>query len=395
MKHARPHSNPFVRPLTGALLVAITTLSFAAAPLNGTGASAQDEKKSTVDPQWLDRLDAVDRGLADENIGYAPPKFTSDLKWHKTDALTWEGLRGKVVVLQSWSSKQSLLRGIPARTMRSLEAFGAEVTTIFVHTPDGADNAENYIERIKVDAPMVVDPTGAFLDELGIYRDPVNVVIDRQGAVRYAGLNARGLTQAVEKLVAEKFDESKKPEARPAEVKASAADEAKFPTFTNDPQSRVDVRGQRAPEFHIQEWISQPADPRGKVLIVEFSATWCGPCVAMLPHMNELASQFRGDVEVMWITNETPQKFFDGMKGKNLTPQSFAFPVASDPETRMMKAVGASGWPTALVISSDWIVRWQGHPQYLKAADLKKIVDANKAIAGASSKRYRWTGNAG
>lgn len=392
MLHAR-RSFPLVRSLACAVVAGAGLLSLAAGPQDPAGGKTDAPRTVEVDARWLERLDALDRTLADQNIGFAPPAFTDEMKWANTDALSWDKLRGKVVVLQSWTSKQGAQRSVPARLTRQFEKAGDDVVTLFIHTPEGADDGEKFIERLKVDAPMAIDPTGAFLDELGIYREPVNVVIDRNGEVRYAGLNTRGLTQAVDQLLAEKLDESKKPAPRATEVQSSSASDAKFPTFTNNPQSQRDLRGQRAPDFYVEEWISQPVNPRGKVLVVEFSATWCGPCIAMLPHMNDLANQFRGDVEVMWITNETPQKFIDGMKNRNLTPQSFAFPVASDPDTRMMKAVGASGWPTALVISSDWVVRWQGHPQYLKSGDLKQIVEANRALVGNDSARYRWTGN--
>src|ERR1700744_6269930 len=32
---------------------------------------------------------------------------------------------------------------------------------------------------------------------------------------------------------------------------------------------------------------------RGTVVVLEFWATWCGPCVAAIPHLNELADQFK------------------------------------------------------------------------------------------------------
>lgn len=381
-----------MQTMMSALLLGCAVLAVGAGGQDSDRADTLRQEHRPVDERWLERLDTVDRTLLNEIVGYAAPKFTEDLRWFNTDRKTWNDYRGKVVVLQSWSVRQGPQRTIPARLSRQFAKSADDVVTLFVHTPDGADDGEKFIERLKVDAPMVVDPTGAFLDELGIYREPVNVVIDRHGAVRYAGLNTRGLNEAVAVLVAEKFDPDKRPSERAKEVKADDASNAKFPTFSSPVSGARDVRGQKAPDFYIAEWISQPANPRGKVLIVEFSATWCGPCIAVLPKINDLANQFRNDVEVMWITNETPQKFMDGMKSRNLTPQSFAFPVASDPETRMMRAVGGSSWPHALVISSDWVVRWQGHPAGLSSGDLQRIVDANRAIAGNENIRYRWTG---
>src|SRR4030095_15566093 len=47
---------------------------------------------------------------------------------------------------------------------------------------------------------------------------------------------------------------------------------------------------------------------QGKVVVLEFWATWCGPCVATIPHMNELADQFKGEpVQFVALTQE-PEK---------------------------------------------------------------------------------------
>lgn len=69
------------------------------------------------------------------------------------------------------------------------------------------------------------------------------------------------------------------------------------------------------------------------------------------------------------------------------------YPIASDPTSRMAKAIAVSGIPHAIVMSSDWIVRWQGHPASLSTGTLDAIVNANKQLvsAGGNSERYRWS----
>lgn len=348
--------------------------------------------RTEVDARWLERLNALDRQLLSEFIGYAPPAMTDDLTWHIGQKRSWDDLRGQVIFIQSWNSRQTNARGLPARLERQLANFGDDVAILHLHTPEGADEADRFVQRMRLDSPIIIDPTGAFCDELGVYRDPVNLLIDRNGTLRYAGLNARGVQQALELLIAEKYDEAKKPLERPKKQTVKAED-AGFPAVTGTVSNARDVRGQKGPEFHVEGWISpQPSDPGDKVRIIDFSAAWCGPCIQSLPHMNQLAEQFRDDVFICWITNETPQKFNDTAKQRNLTPQSFSFPVAYDTQTRMMRAVSGSAWPHALVVSSDGVVRWQGHPASLTAATLDQIVKANRKLAGEDSKRYRWTG---
>lgn len=68
-----------------------------------------------------------------------------------------------------------------------------------------------------------------------------------------------------------------------------------------------------APPLSFQELLQAPAGARttwsslhGKVVVLEFWATWCGPCVANIPHLNQLADAFPGKVQFIAIDDESP-----------------------------------------------------------------------------------------
>src|ERR1043166_8835648 len=57
----------------------------------------------------------------------------------------------------------------------------------------------------------------------------------------------------------------------------------------------------QAPDGKKVEW----AALKGKVVVLEFWATWCGPCIAAIPHLNELADKFKDEpIQFIAITSE-------------------------------------------------------------------------------------------
>ena len=308
------------------------------------GSGAGDAPR--VSAAWLDRLDAEDRTCLERHIGCAPPAFPRDAVWPVGAPQTWDALRGRVVVLQGWTCKTTPGRSWPQRTAELLDEFGDDVVVIAVHTPQGADKAKSFLARRDLEMPVMIDPGGYFCDALGLYERPVNVVVDRNGFVRYAGLNRKGLREAVTALVAEPHD----PEARP-----------------------------------------EPPDPAGKVVVIDFWAVWCPPCRGSIPHMNDLADSFRDEVVCIGISSESASKFQQNMQRHRLSLEGFRYHLALDPSKRMMRPIGIRGIPHVIVLSSDWVVRWQGHPMGLTKETLEQVIEANQALGGGGRPRCtRW-----
>ena len=348
-------------------------------------------KSDRAEPRWLASLDPPDRACLEELIGYAPPAFTSDLRWPRGEPMTWESLRGKVVVVQSWTCKTPAGRKAPARTARALGEHAAnDLQLIALHTPEGLGSIERFLGLSKLDVPVAIDPTGAFCDQLGIYQEPVTIVVDRNGTVRYTGLSTRGLTQAVAGLVQTPFDPLTKPASRPRRQ----LDNPTFPTFQGSVGRALDVRGKPAPQFAVEHWITERPNAAGKVLLVDFWATWCPPCRRSIPHVNELADRFRDEVCVVGVSNETPAKFQAGLRKYRLDPERFRYSLALDPAARMQRAIQARTIPHALVIDSEGIVRWQGYPPTLTAEILGQIVAADQARNGSLACN-RWAARSG
>jgi thiol-disulfide isomerase/thioredoxin len=109
-----------------------------------------------------------------------------------------------------------------------------------------------------------------------------------------------------------------------------------------------------APAFQFDS-VSEGDVPRtaspGKILVVDFFATWCRPCIEELPELKEVRKELhdRPDIEfVVVATNagdDTPERLREFAKRRPM-----GLPLAFDPAGKAHAAFGFSGFPSLIVI---------------------------------------------
>ena len=62
---------------------------------------------------------------------------------------------------------------------------------------------------------------------------------------------------------------------------------------------------QKAPELVVEKWLSEEPDTDGKFVMIDFWATWCGPCKRAIPKVNEWAKKYEDQMVVIGLSDET------------------------------------------------------------------------------------------
>jgi thiol-disulfide isomerase/thioredoxin len=116
-----------------------------------------------------------------------------------------------------------------------------------------------------------------------------------------------------------------------------------------------------APPFALQALSEGPVPTgatRGKILVLDFFATWCSPCIAELPELERLRADLQTNRDIDFVlvgTNsggDTPERVRAFAQRRHIS-----LPVAFDPERKTMHALDLSGFPTLVVIDRAGHVR--------------------------------------
>ena len=163
--------------------------------------------------------------------------------------------------------------------------------------------------------------------------------------------------------------------------------------------------GDAAPLLKPAKWLKGtpiPAFEKGHIYVVEFWATWCGPCKANIPRLTEMAKKYRNQAEIIGVDIwESPDptiqtlprvEKFVASQGAQMNYHVAADAANNRIADAWMKASGISGIPTSFIIGKDGKIAWIGNPATGLDEALAKVVAGNFDVAAARATRDKQNG---
>lgn len=126
-----------------------------------------------------------------------------------------------------------------------------------------------------------------------------------------------------------------------------------------------------------------PESLKGKVTVIEFWATWCGPCIASMPHLSDLADSYKGKVNFYSVNTwdfrtKDPEikEEFEAHKARvaewvTKNTDKMRYNIVQDTQddkvsTSWMSAAGRYGIPCAFIVNKEGKIAWVGHPMSME-----------------------------
>jgi thiol-disulfide isomerase/thioredoxin len=321
-----------------------------AAAFFASGALADDQTKEfDRDYFWHQSQEQMDKH--NELIGKDMPKL--DLaEWMNGPIDVKKDLKGKVVLIDLWATWCGpCIRGIPHLNELHEEFKDDGLVIIGVCSSNrGQELMSSTATEHGIKYPIAKDLNLITQKAWNLMWYPTYGVVDHKGKLRALGLKPDAVDHVIKKLLKERADDPSVGGADNGDGASTAPSDPFAALLEGDAAVRdrlVDLHGASVPPgLQVTNWINsrglELGDLKGKVVMLDFWATWCGPCKAAVPHTNELAEKYADDGLVIIGVCAT--------RGAEIMAQTveelgIKYPVAADVDGATVSAYAANGFP--------------------------------------------------
>ena len=243
-------------------------------------------------------------------------------------------------------------------------------------------------EQRKRNFAMYADTYAFILYQNGTYKEGLpyaksaatyNKFADAEYNERYALLAEKALPASEAQKLIEGFVKSGKASAKTKAalkniyVKEKGSDTGYAAYLTNLEEEAIIARraeiakgmiNEPAPAFALKDFEGNSvslASLKGKVVVVDFWATWCGPCIASMPGMKKAQDKYKGNPNVKFLFVDTWEKVDNKLQNAKdfMTKKGYDFHVLLDTEDNVVSDFKVSGIPTKFIVDGNGNIRFK------------------------------------
>lgn len=253
-------------------------------------------------------------------------------------------MKGSIVVIDFWATWCGpCIAAMPKNTELAKKYEKDGVKLIGVCTSGDAEKMPTIVSDNGAKYPNAFAKDGQVEKDWPIQWYPTYAVVDREGIVRAIGLKPDSVDDVIESMLAEEADKSGKVRIRPNWLEGGDEKRARLKRLEESPE--------QPPALSVDSWHnSEPIkleQLKGKVVVIDFWATWSGPSERAIPKHNELFKKYGKDgLVIIGVCSTLGGEAI----AKAIETHGITYPVCVDLDNKTNTAYAPNGYPDYYLI---------------------------------------------